>query len=578
MLTSSELMNIKYNIFILILWSVGFTVSCTHPQPDPEAFGRAEALMDTAPDSALSIISGIDRNSLPDESQQARYSLLMSMALDKNGVDTVSFDILQPAIDYYLKHGTPDDILRTRYYQGRIFQNAGLRDSALHCFTRAIATAPQIHDSLCLARAFVAQAHIFKELYELNNYINNHLKALEIYRNLSKDKLVFDCYLNILDGAKLLDNKNLSDSVITILDNLNIQDDDLKQSLQSYKLSYTLQFGTNEDIKKIINNYDTIIWDVNGILNLALAYNHLCESYRGLEVLDFVNSTGEDYDTLKYQAIRVTILKDLGNYKEALGEYEKYSNRLDSINRIKFILITNTIKDKHAIEIKAEKEALRQSQIIWRCVVGLIVLTTGILLLLMIVRSNRIKKALVLEKIKTKELENAKLKSEQQRLAFEAENLSYRVESLEEESNALKNIIANQNELPTDVQKVIQTRIEMLNSLLASHITADDKYGLLYDKWVNDLIDNIDEFMNTNRMAFQVSHPHFIQYFEEQGLTVDEINYVCLYALGLKGKDVGNYIKKPSHVNMSSAIRKKLGLDKHETNLGNYVRNLLKNL
>jgi hypothetical protein len=84
--------------------------------------------------------------------------------------------------------------------------------------------------------------------------------------------------------------------------------------------------------------------------------------------------------------------------------------------------------------------------------------------------------------------------------------------------------------------------------------------------------------MNSNRLAFQASHPHFIRYFEEHGLTVEEINYVCLYAIGLKGKEVGAYMKKRSHVNTSSTIRKKLGIDKHETNIGIYVRKLLKGL
>ena len=565
-------------IFVICFWSTCCTISCSHPKPDPGVFDRAEAMMETAPDSALTLLSTFDTDSLSGAAQRARYALLMSMALDKNGIDTASFNIIQPAIDYYAKHGTPDDKLRTLYYQGRIFQNAGLRDSALRCISQAINLAPQIHDSICLARALVAQASVFKDLYELNNYIDNHFKASEIYRNLSKENLEFDCYLNVLDGAKLLDNKNLSDSMIKILDSLNIQDDDLNQKFLSHNLSYTLQFGTKEDIERIIDNCDTIIWDINGMLNLALAYNHLGEYNRGLELLDFVNSTGEDYDTLKYQAIKVTILKDLGSYKDALSEYENYSNRLDSINRIKFILITNTINEKHAIELRAEKEAQHHSQIIWGYTVGIIILTLGIIVLILIIKSNRAKKALALEKVKTKELENAKLKSEHQRLVFEKENLAYRIESLEDESNALKNIISSQKELPKDVQKVIQERIEMLNSLLASHITADEKYGLPYDKWINGLIENIDEFMNTNRMAFQVSHARFIKYLEEHDLTIDEINYVCLYALGLKGKDIGNYMKKPSHVNMSSDIRKKLGLDKHETNLGIYVRNLLKNL
>lgn len=84
--------------------------------------------------------------------------------------------------------------------------------------------------------------------------------------------------------------------------------------------------------------------------------------------------------------------------------------------------------------------------------------------------------------------------------------------------------------------------------------------------------------MNSNRLAFQASHPNFIRYFEDHGLTTEEINYVCLYAIGLRGKEVGSYMKKRSHVNTSSAIRKKLGIDKHETNIGIYVRKLLKSL
>ena len=84
--------------------------------------------------------------------------------------------------------------------------------------------------------------------------------------------------------------------------------------------------------------------------------------------------------------------------------------------------------------------------------------------------------------------------------------------------------------------------------------------------------------MNSNRLAFQASHPRFIRYFKEHGLTTGEINYVCLYAIGLRGKEVGNYMKKRSHVNISSAIRKKLGIDRHDTNIGIYVRKLLKTL
>lgn len=566
-------------IFVICLWSACCTVSCTHPKPDPEALGRAEAMMETAPDSALALLSTFDTDSLSGAAQRARYALLMSMALDKNGIDTTSFNIIQPALDYYLDHGTPDEILRTRYYQGRILQNAGLRDSALHCFTKAIATAPQIHDSLCLARAFVATAHISHEFYDFEHFINNHLKAAEIYRKLSKYELESDCLLSAFNGAVILEDKQLSDSLYAICNQRYYSTHDQYQLLQCCNLTYLSTLGSEQEIKNYIMDLELdSLSSLDEYLNLALAYHKIGDNNEAKQILDYVIGCDIEFDTLKYLSIAVPVFESLENYKDALTMYRDLSHRLDSINSDIFKETTNTIKEKHAIELKAEKEAQHHSQIIWGYTVGIIILTLGIIVLMLLTKSNRAKKALALEKVKTKELENAKLKSEHQRLVFEKDNLAYRIESLEEESNALKNIIASQKELPIDVQKVIQERIEMLNSLLASHITADEKYGLPYDKWINGLIENIDEFMNTNRMAFQVSHARFIKYLEEHNLTIDEINYVCLYALGLKGKDIGNYMKKPSHVNMSSGIRKKLGLDKHETNLGIYVRNLLKKL
>jgi hypothetical protein len=53
---------------------------------------------------------------------------------------------------------------------------------------------------------------------------------------------------------------------------------------------------------------------------------------------------------------------------------------------------------------------------------------------------------------------------------------------------------------------------------------------------------------------------------------------VCLYAIGLRGKEIGEYIQLKRHYHMSTDIRKKLGLSEDDTNLGLHIRNLMKNL
>ena len=104
------------SLFLVILLLVGINgiVSCSGSR-QKEAFDIAESLMETHPDSALLILKGMDKSQLHSKAAQARYALLLSMALDKNFVDTTTFDVLQPAIDYYLKKGAAYEKLRTYY-------------------------------------------------------------------------------------------------------------------------------------------------------------------------------------------------------------------------------------------------------------------------------------------------------------------------------------------------------------------------------------------------------------------------------------------------------------------------------
>ena len=96
--------------------------------------------------------------------------------------------------------------------------------------------------------------------------------------------------------------------------------------------------------------------------------------------------------------------------------------------------------------------------------------------------------------------------------------------------------------------------------------------------WKDQIIQDKYKFMNTTRLAFKASHPKFMEYLEQHGLSNDEINYLCLYAIGLRGKEVGEYIQLKRHYHISSDVRKKLGINEHETNIGIYVRKLMKQL
>lgn len=101
---------IGHFINIILLSLAVLTIgSCDRHGTAWNEMDKAENLMDAKPDSALVVLENIPSSSVKGKEAAARYALLKSIALDKNCIDTTNFDVLQPAIDYYVKNGTPDE-------------------------------------------------------------------------------------------------------------------------------------------------------------------------------------------------------------------------------------------------------------------------------------------------------------------------------------------------------------------------------------------------------------------------------------------------------------------------------------
>lgn len=293
----------------------------------------------------------------------------MSMALDKNYIDTTTFDVLQPAIDYYLENGNPTEKLRTYYYQGRIFQNKKDRDNALNSFIKGIDVSSGSNDSLCLARALVAQAAQYSDFYDFDSYTNCHLRAAKIYKHLSYKWNEFDCLLNALNGSIALNNKAKCDSILALCNEFKDLDDIQKLTLYKYRLSHAIKFNDIQKINDLIEHLkDNPNLDSGVLLNLALAYNKVGKDVKAIHLLDSVNN-GYEYDTLKYLAISVPILENMGDYKNALSVYKTFSHRMDSINTFRFDQKSKSVEEKHDLELQAQENARQKDRIIWGCVV-----------------------------------------------------------------------------------------------------------------------------------------------------------------------------------------------------------------
>lgn len=164
---------------------------------------------------------------------------------------------------------------------------------------------------------------------------------------------------------------------------------------------------------------------------------------------------------------------------------------------------------------------------------------------------------------------------EREREALKAENMRLKLMELERERDSLEELAMENCGLDNAVREVVRKRLDMLNGLIAKEISGHEMYAKPYHDWIGSVLNDKHNFMNSTRLAFTASYPRFISCLNGYGLTDDEINYACLYAIGLRGKEIGEYLRLKRHYNISSAIRKKLGLDTHSANIGPYIRKLM---
>ncbi len=543
------------HILIFIAAIVFFVMAgCTYSSKVNKRMDRAEMLMENHPDSALSIIDSISQAELQGRKQKARYALLKSIALDKNYIDTTTFDVLQPAIDYYLKHGSPDEKLRTYYYQGRIHQNANNEDLAMLTWLRGNEV-EGVSDSLILAHILVAEGILYYKQYKISNFVECNLRAAKIYGSLGKQKMQIKSYSHAINGALILKEKSTADSILQICRYLTERDSVLSEFINGKILNYIIEYGDKSEIKKALNNFNPINLSTKLKLELAKGYCKIGDSEMALQYLNAVN-INSDYleESLSYLTIRSDISENRGDFKKAKESMTAYALLLSKSN---CSLFTNELlfaEKKHEMEMSILLERQQRWNIIWAA------MSCGLILVIVLIIA----------------LFKNRLTASQKKLAEqELENLRLELGMLEDERERLEGLLKERPDLTPEMMNVIYQRLDMLNSLLAKEITSNDSYA-------RPLIDSIRKdrsgFLDSTRLAFSISHPEFMNYLKDHDLSEEEINYVCLYAMGLRGKEIGEYIQLKRHYVMGSGIRKKLGIDEHETNLGPYIRKLLKEL
>ncbi|MDE7127569.1 MAG: hypothetical protein K2O58_06725 [Bacteroidales bacterium] len=518
---------------------------------------NVENYIEDRPDSALAVLGNIDVEQLSGQAEKAKHAMLLSMALDKNYEDRTDFDILQPAIDWYENHGSPTDRLRTLYYQGRIYQNYGDNEKAMVCFVKALDAGEKSDDIITKARTLVAQGNIYKSLHKFDRMVNANLTASQYFIEAGLVNSHMNCLLRIFNGYSILNEYDQAYHYAEISRGFLGQVGILQESnFYATYLSLLLQNKQEDEvIQQVAEEYinsippDLVDWHTISLVNYYLGnYDEaIIDAYRlnRFEVID---------RKVRHHAILSQVHQDAGHYKEALEAYHNYISITDSLDFAAFQQDTQFIEERHTLEMRTIEERTKKNYTIFASAF-LLILAGG----LSIRKSHSLKIS----------------RMEKQMADSEAERYRLMCFQMEQERDNLATLLTQKESLDPKVMAAISSRLELLNKFFAAHITDNCEIDKKATRELAERLSDKESFMNLTRLAFAGSKPEFISHLEECGLSEQEINYCCLYAIGLKGKEVGAYIEMRSHYNISSGIREKLGIGEHDTNLGIYIRKLM---
>ena len=216
---------------------------------------RAEALMESAPDSALTLLQSLDTETFLRRSTHARHALLFTQAQDKNYIDETNDSLISIAVDYYRQHGDVRPRFLSLYYNGRVLTNAGDHLNAMLSYAEAEELVDELRDNYYTGLLYTQMGDAYGEYYDFPKSLEAYQKAEKhyytadkglhylyalvnqsiIYRNLN-DYAMSDSLLHfVLKEAEIIENFSLQKLVLGDLVMLYIEQERFTKAMDWYE-------------------------------------------------------------------------------------------------------------------------------------------------------------------------------------------------------------------------------------------------------------------------------------------------------------------------------------------------------
>lgn len=342
-------------VFSILLVSVGSIFmsvslsSCSSPSVKNPLLLCADSLMETCPDSALSILESITYPQKMPRADRALYALLLTQARHKNYIALEDDSLIKTAVDYYGDKKKSLRAAKAHYYWGATYSEMGYTSFAVEEYLTAIRLMPVRDEFLAMIYDNLAECYERDELFDIA--IGAYRQAYQILRggsqqiyplrgiarmcllqNKKDSALVY--YQQALDCALVEQDSSL---IGALYHDLAMAYSEKKNYIQADKYVSKAIMIQGQDAVNVCLSKAQIMLNLNKLDSASYFYS------KNVDQLDI-------YGKAVYYDGMYQIAKKRGEWKTATENIDAYKILYDSIQFITDNEELNRLMDKHQLE------------------------------------------------------------------------------------------------------------------------------------------------------------------------------------------------------------------------------------
>ena len=312
-------------IVILILTLTA--ISCGKIKDAHNTLNDIETFINERPDSALTILDSFDTSLLENKSVWAHHSLLHAQAKDKCYIDETNDSLMTQVVNYYEGKRDKEKLFKAYYYLGRIQYNAGNYTESMLSYTKAEQLIDKVNDDFFKGLLYAQLGMLHQKYYDYQKSMQAYETAYGYYR--LANRITHQYYIQLNIGLLCQETKDYSTSeeLLTEVMHWAYENKYFHLCQEALEFLITMYDETKQYDKSsgLINSKYSQECSTSLPLIQTKAYEkaRLKDSY-SLEIINKADLLLEyTADSISNYYYRYQILKHLGQYADALSNYEQ---------------------------------------------------------------------------------------------------------------------------------------------------------------------------------------------------------------------------------------------------------------